>query len=317
MLTDQIENNLLIWKKLGNNISITSFTSSAGTAECSGSRVYAKKFEALKKDPQKNITIFLLHDIGQYHGRFLSFINWTRSRNPGVSFIAMDFVGHGLSSGTRGHFEKFEHLVGDFLNLINQTEKKNDEFEKWILAGTGLGGLVALDLLNRHQDTVDQKIDGLILSNFLLKFSPSISLFGQFENQLNFSNMGLKKMIAHSRPLSILRSEEMLSSASDIMNFEQDPLVIQKPTLNSLREIQKKIANIYQDSYFLGKRLMLLKSEQDSAINANGIDYFAKGIKKELLTEKSYSLMRHDLYNENDKENVFQDITNWIKTYEN
>lgn len=303
----------LIWKKLENNILVTQFTS----ASDSSSKIYVKRFEALKKDPHRNMTIFLLHDIGQYHGRYLSFINWTRNRHPGISFVAMDFVGHGLSSGTRGHVKKFESLVDDVFFLLNHTDKNVDEVdnvEQWMILGQGLGGLVALDLINRYQEVIEKKICGLILSNFIFKFT---SPFLQLENQLSAAYAGLKNLIPHSRPIKLLKGEDMLSAPQDILILEHDPLVVHRPTLITIKEIQKKIASIYQDSYFIGKPVLLLKSENDNVANSSGLDYFAKGIKKELLTEKKYSLMKHDLYNETDKEIVFQDIISWMKAYEN
>lgn len=300
----------LIWKKLENNILVTQFTS----ASDGSSKIYVKRFEALKKDPYRNITIFLLHDVGQYHGRYLSFINWTRNRHPGISFVAIDFVGHGLSSGTRGHVKKFESLVEDVLFLLNHTDKNVDEHEQWMILGQGLGGLVALDLINRYQEVIEKQICGLILSNFIFKFT---SPFLQFENQISAAYAGLKNLIPHSRPIKLLKGEDMLSAPQDILILEQDPLVVHRPTLITIKEIQKKIASIYQDSYFIGKPVLLLKSENDNVANSGGLDYFAKGIKKELLTEKKYSLMKHDLYNETDKEIVFQDIMGWMKAYEN
>lgn len=289
-----------IWKKLENNIQVAQFHS----ASAEGSKVYVKKFEALVIDPEKNITLFLLHDVGQYHGRYLSFIEWSREHYPYITFIAMDFVGHGLSSGTRGHIGNFECLVLDFLFLINRCEKTSEK-ETWIVVGQGLGGLVALDLANRYQEVVEKKIDGFVISNFILKFS---SPFLQFKKNI---------WLSHTRPLRVLKGQEMLSDPHDILVYEQDPLVCHRPTLITIKEIQEKVTTIYQDSYFLEKPLLLLKSGRDSVINNNGIDYFARGIKKDLLTEKNYSLMKHDLYNEIDKQNVFEDIMTWIKNDEN
>lgn len=310
MQIDQENEHRLVWRKLENNILVTQFTS----ANADKSKVYVKRFDALKKDAHKNTTIFLLHDVGQYHGRFLSFINWTRNRYPGISFVAMDFVGHGLSSGTRGHIENFETLVKDLLFLVSNTEKNSDKNEKWMILGHGLGGLVALDLINRYQEIVEKKIDGLILSNFILKFS---SIILQIENKATSISSTIENLMSHLRAVRLLKGSEMLSRPKDILMFDKDPLVVHRPTLVTFKEIQNKVANIYQDSYFIGKPVLLLKSDRDNAINSNGVDYFAKGIKKELLIEKNYSLMKHDLYNETDKEIVFQDIMDWMETYEN
>lgn len=302
------------WKDLGNNIFAGHFLSNSPALGYNSSQVYVKKYSSLANDPISKTTIFLLHDIGQYHGRFQSFINWAQKENPNITFVAMDFIGHGLSSGTRGHFDKLEYLVDDFHYLLNQFDKNSENNEKWHVLGHGLGGLVALDYLNRYQDSVENKIDGVILSNFILKFD---SLFLQFEDQTLIQKMGLNKVLDHIRPLRVLKGDQQLSNAEDVLNYEQDPLVVHRPTLASIKEIKKKIINIYQDSYFLSKPLMLLKSDLSSKKTNDSISYFSKGVKKELLTQKKYSIMKHDLYNDKEREIVFADILNWMKSYEN
>lgn len=314
MQNNNLNRNDFSWKQLENNISVTHFTSTATMEDSStGGQIYVKKYEALKNDPKKKITVFLLHDIGQYHGRFQEFIDWNRAENPGVSFVAIDWSGHGLSSGTRGHFEKFDYLVSDFLHVLTKLEKDISNNEKWVVLGHGMGGLVALDLLNSFQSAFVSQIDGLILSNFILKISSS---FMQLEGQISDNLKGFSKLISHSRPHRLQRGKEILTSPEAILKYEQDPLIIHRPTLNSLREIQKKIANIYQDSYFLEKPIMLLESELATNIKRSSIDYFARGIKKEILFEKKYSLMKHDLYNEIDRVMVFKDVMDWMKIYE-
>jgi alpha-beta hydrolase superfamily lysophospholipase len=226
----------------------------------------------------------------------------------------MDFVGHGLSSGTRGHFKSFDCLVNDFLNLLIQMKKDSNKNEKWIVLGHGMGGLVALDLLNRFQFAFENCIDGLILSNFILNFS---SPFLQLEEKLGNNYLGFKKNIAHLRPHYLYKGKDILTSPEAVLTFEQDPLIIARPTLNTIREIQNKLTNIYQDSYFLEKPIMLLKSKEGGTFQGGAIDYFAKGIKKGILTEKNYSHLKHDLYNEIENISVFKDIMEWMKIYEN
>lgn len=308
---DDLKNS---WKNLAADVLVGHFSSSSPAPGYGAGQIYVKKYNSLVNDSNNKITIFLLHDIGQYHGRFQTFINWARKKNPNITFVAMDFIGHGLSSGTRGHFEKLEYLVDDFHYLLNQFDKVPGPNEKWYILGHGLGGLVALDFLNRFQDSIENKIDGVILSNFILKFD---SLFLQLEKQALVKQTGLNKLIGHVRPLRILKGSQQLSTAEDILAYEQDPLVIHRPTLAAISEIQKKMLNIYQDSYFLSKPLMLLKSDQSKTSSRDGIAYFSKGIKKDLLTQKNYSILGHDLYNERERETVFKDIMNWMRSYEN
>lgn len=300
----------ITWTKLRDGIQIGHFSSTNPAVGFGPSQIYVKKFEPREKG-KSEITLFLLHDLCQYHGRYVHFIEWVREHIPGVTCIAMDFVGHGLSSGTRGQFEKFDYLVQDFHNLLDYIEKKQNE--KWIVLGHGMGGLVALDLLNRFQESAGLRIDGLILSNFILKFQ---SIFLQMEEQILSEKNVFKKILAQTRPARFFLGKDLLTDPLEVLTYEQDPLIIHRPTLNSVKELQKKTQNIYQDSYFIDRPLLLLKSEFGNALATEGMEYFSKGIKKELLTEKKYSLMKHDLYNERDKEIVYQDILSWVKSYE-
>ena len=151
MLSDLSSEAVLLWKQVAHKTSAAHFSSTVKLSGNNSNQVYVKKYEALTNNPEGKVTAFLLHDIGQYHGRFEQMIKWIQERNPSVTFIAMDFVGHGLSSGTRGHFENFEQLVSDFLCLLRTHEKDHSHNEKLIILGHGLGGLVALDSLKRLQ----------------------------------------------------------------------------------------------------------------------------------------------------------------------
>ena len=309
MHSEQSRGELLLWKKIAHKISATHFSSTVSLTGNNSTQVYVKKYEALTNNSEGKLTVFLLHDIGQYHGRFEQMIKWIQERNSSVIFIAMDFAGHGLSSGTRGHFENIDQLVNDFLFLLRTYKKDHSNNEKMMVLGHGLGGLVALDSIKRLQSEYKNQVDGLILSNFILKFS-------SFLLSLDSSSIGgvtLKKLLAHSRPIRLLKGEHILSSPEAILSYEQDPLVINSPTLNSLQEIHNGLINIYQHSYFQEKPIMLLNSGMGSFAQTDSIGYFAKGIKKELLTEKKYSLLKHDLYNEIEREIVFEDILSWMK----
>jgi acylglycerol lipase len=300
----------LNWEEIATNVFISQFDSCSSLDNLSKNKIYVKKIESKIKSVDKKITVFLSHDIGQHHGRFKKFVDWTIENNSGVSFISMDFIGHGLSSGTRGHFDKIDYLAEDLFKLTQLLDKDEDGSEKWIILGHGLGGLVALDLMNRFEFRPKSKIDGLILSNFISNAEAPIL---NFEKKLeNYSSI-FKKLISKTRFIRHRPGVEVLTNGEDILQYELDPLIVHRPTLNSFKEISKRLKLVYQDSYFLDKPVMLLSSEVESST----LEYFSKGIKKELLSEKKYSLMKHDLYNETERMSVFNDIKNWMKNYEN
>src|SRR5690606_14747802 len=151
-------------------------------------------------------TIFLFHDVASYHGRFANMIKWFQGQHPEINFVMMDFLGHGLSSGTRGHIASFNDLVSDVAYVFANEEKKPQE--RWIALGQGVGALSLLDLLNRFDESIKGKIDQLVLSNFVLNFSSALM---RAQNKLLESVFPLEALMKNTRPMEIYLPEEVLT----------------------------------------------------------------------------------------------------------
>jgi alpha-beta hydrolase superfamily lysophospholipase len=292
----------MVWKNLRLGVDVTHFTSKSHYQE-----IYIKRIKALKKS-RHTITIFLFHDMASYHGRFLNLINWFHIQNPEISFVMMDFLGHGLSSGTRGHIQKFNDIVDDMASVFELLDKGPDD--EWVALGHGMGALALLDLLNRFEGPIKDKIDKVILSNFFLDF-PSRLL--SFQNKFFDNFLQLAAALKTSRPIEIYLPGEVLTDPYEQGIYLEDPLIVRRPTFQTLKIITAKVKGIYQDAYFLDKPTLLLKSESLYLIGS-AMDSFGKGLKKGLLTEKKYSNLKHDLYNERENTLVFNDIATWIQS---
>ena len=296
----------LEWKNLSEEVSVTHF-SSHRHGILHSDQIYLKKIKA-KKPGTNPVTLFLLHDLASYHGRFLNFINWFRAQYPNVSFVMMDFLGHGLSSGTRGHIEKFGDLASDVVTAIELIKK--EEGEKLIALGHGLGALALLEVGNRFDESIQGKIDGFVVSNFVLNFSSALL---SLQNKFLSNTMILERALKTTRPMEIYLPERILTHPKEQALYLEDPLIVRKPTYQTFQCIGDKVKSIYQDAYFLDKPTLLLKSES-SYLFSNGMDSFSKGFKKGFLTEKKYPNLKHDLYNERDNLEVFNDIAQWIQS---
>jgi alpha-beta hydrolase superfamily lysophospholipase len=298
----QSNNNseILKWKELSGGTSVTHFSSFLPNQQ-----IYLKKIKA-HKESKNPVTIFLFHDLASYHGRFYNLMNWFKAHHPYVNFVMMDFLGHGLSSGTRGHIEHFSHLVNDVAHVFRIMEKESNE--KWIALGQGIGALSLLDLVNRFDDSIKNKIDKLVLSNFILNFnSPLLSI----QNRLLEKILPLEGLMRTTRPMEIYLPDKMLTHPREQGIYMEDPLIVRNPTFQTFKCINSKLKNVFQDSYFIDRPTLILQSESPYLL-MSGMDSFSKGLKKGLLSEKKYSNLKHDLYNEKDNFPVFNDIANWI-----
>lgn len=291
----------LKWKNIKDDIWTSQFISPT-----SKQNIYLKKIIA-KKEGLKPITLFLFHDLTSYHGRFHHLTTWFQNNFPEVSFVMMDYAGHGLSNGTRAHVEDMSWLIDDMALLMTSLEKEKNDI--WIALGQGMGAIGLLDLINRMGEENKKKIDKLVLTNFILSFSSAAFVIAkEMASKLRFSSGFIKQ----SRPMSIYHSSEMLSSIQEQVNYLKDPLITHSPTFRSLTTINERVKNLFQDSYFLDKPTLMLSSHSPYLVQG-GMESFSKGFKKGLLTKKYYSNFNHDLYNESESQIVFNDIYEWIK----
>ena len=292
----------LLWKDLREGTSVAHFSSNKKSQQ-----IYLKKINA-SKPSARPVTIFLFHDLASYHGRFMGLVNFFKTQHPEINFVMMDFLGHGLSSGTRGHINDFSDLANDAASVIMSLPKKENEI--WMALGQGLGALSILDLINRFDDSVKGKIDKLVLSNFILNFhSPALSI----QNKLLSNLLTLSDAMKTTRLLSIYHPEEMLTHAREQAHYLEDPLIVRKPTYQTFKCINSVVKTIHQSAYFLDKPTLLLESSSPYLI-PNGMNSFSKGFKKGLMSEKKYSNLKHDLYNEKDNMKVFNDIAEWMNS---
>jgi alpha-beta hydrolase superfamily lysophospholipase len=154
----------------------------------------------------------------------------------------------------------------------------------------------------------ERKIDGLVLSNFILKF--------EYSRLFKLLNPPLTHFVSRLRAQKVFHGPDMTSDDHHAILFEQDSLIVHRPTWSAINSIKEKLNMVYRDAYFLNWPILVLQSEHDKYIIKQGMEYFLKGIKKNLLTEKNYSNLKHDLYNETDKEMVFNDLVEWINKHE-
>jgi alpha-beta hydrolase superfamily lysophospholipase len=222
-----------------------------------------------------------------------------------IEIYMMDYVGHGMSSGTRGHFDNFEVLVKDQLAFIKNISIKNDQ--DVIMLGHGLGGLVTVEMYNKYSHIMTKKPHKLILSNFILNLDHSI-----LNVKIKHSFL-INKFTKSLKLINLFDANKMSNSGDAVLANFQDPLYVHRPTLNAIVEINTKAKLIYQEAYFLDIPIMVGWGKQDPYVSILGMNYFIKGIKKNLLFEKTYSHMKHDLYNEVDSSIFYNDIKNWIE----
>ena len=100
--------------------------------------------------------VIAVHGLGSHSG-LLSFLGESYA-NQGYAFMAPDLRGFGHYTGIKGHVERFDELLEDLNNFVNQMK---DRFEgvRTFMFGHSFGGLVTIHYTVKYQD----QLDGIII----------------------------------------------------------------------------------------------------------------------------------------------------------
>jgi len=267
-----------------------------------GESLYVKEWKSAKKRVLHHFII--LHDICDHHGRYepLAQYLWEKFEEQ-IDITFIDLKGHGLSSGTRSYVKNFDEYIED-LHLIL---KDDESFEtKKVLIGQGLGGLIALSYVQKYEQIAREHISSIVLSNPLLYLN--IEVHELYESILKKIN----KYAGKVRFPYKIKGSDLSTDRVRIESYNSDPLINHYMSISLVEEIVKKSKQLLDYSYFLDMPLLMLLSKQDFLVNWSKSSLFMKGMPKSLASERVYPHSAHDLFNEKNRDKVFNDIYNWI-----
>lgn len=284
---------------------ITGFFNSSKGVE----KIYYKRSIPLKKNKElaRFPHLIFLHDIGDYHGRYME-VGEKLIELLGNSVVIswLDIKGHGLSSGTRVHIEDFEELIQDFDTFLNL---EIEDFELMnILVGQGLGALIGV---RYFQEDFHSHIDleGMILASLPVKLNLELP-----DWIINFLK-GIKSNISHVRLPLKLDGFQLTHDIELAKKYNTDPLIHQNIPVSTIREIMNASSHIRTAGYFINIPTLFLVGEKDKLINTEKVRLFYKGAPKNLCQFRKYPNSGHDIFNDLDRDKIYLDLYNWIKAY--
>lgn len=272
-------------------------------------KIYYKRSFPETDLPDKIIHLLILHDAGDYHGRY-EFLPEFLSQKMGEEIVItwMDLKGHGLSSGTRGHLDDFDEYCEDLGHLMDVIPHPDSHISNIIL-GNGMGSLLALRYFQEYAHKVRSELSGLILSNPLIKLQIDIPKWG------GFLMKGWQKTFTHVRFPYRFNGHDLCYDTERAKHYNSDPLVNHQVSMGIIREIFNVSRDIRTASYFLDIPTMFLVGERNHLIDLESVRLFYKGAPRKLSSFHSYQRSGHDLFNDLERDKVHQDIYNWLKKY--
>ncbi len=243
--------------------------------------------------------ILLAHGLGEHSGRYQTFAEYFSAR--GISVVAPDHIGHGVSPGDRAHVSTFDDYLGPLGEL-------RDEIERWypglpcFLVGHSMGGLIAVCFLLDHQ----HRFTGVALSGaaFAVPQPPSaVALL-------------LNRFISWCRPkmgLLKLDATEISRDPKVVQDYIDDPLVHDgKVSARLVAELFKSMQRVKSEAGKITLPILLMHGSEDVMAASEGSVAVHGAVSSADKTLKIYSGLYHEIFNEPEKLEVMADLASWL-----
>jgi len=245
--------------------------------------------------PQR--VLVLVHGFAEHSGRYEELGSWFAAR--GCAVLAVDLRGHGRSQGRRTHVDSFAQYLDD-VDLLMAAAREEYGGLPLLLLGHSMGGLIALSYLQDRQPT----IAGAIIS------APALSV-------PSGPRAALVRLLRRVLPkLSIAAGLDLAGLSRDpevVRRYESDPLVERRLTVSLAGELFGAAPRAAARGVEIRVPTLFLHGQADPICAPEDTRALAKGVTPAGTRLLEYPTLRHEAFNEPEREQVFEDVWRWIQ----
>jgi len=243
--------------------------------------------------------VVLAHGMGEHSGRYQHVAK--KLTESDFSVVAFDHFGHGKTTGKRGHNPSFEAVLKSVSTTI---EKATELFpnKPVFLYGHSMGGNAVINYAIKKK----QDLKGIVATSPFLKLAfepPKIKLaVGKI----------LQKIAPSITMGNELNAKDISRDPIEVQKYIDDPLVHNQISPNfSLTFIESGQWAI-ENASKLKTPMFLVHGTDDKIIDYKGTQEFANN--SDQATLKLYKGGYHELQNDLCKEEMLQDVVNWLNS---
>jgi len=256
--------------------------------------------EWLPDDGNIRAVVLIVHGVHEHSGRYQHVAKvFTQA---GLACYGIDHRGHGKSGGTKVYFTDLGDVVDDLRLLFDRVREQHPD-KPVLIFGHSMGSLVSLEFTLRYQ----QDVKALALTGTAITGEEA-----QPKWLLSLAQQAAK-IIPRVR-LSPSESPTILTTDQDqVLRFIADPLVdkglwrigTSVAMLQAGRAIRERV-------HQLTLPILAYHGGDDKLTPSSGATYLQEHAQSEDITIKIYPGLRHELVNEIGREEIIQEITDWL-----
>lgn len=243
--------------------------------------------------------VVLVHGFGEHSGRYIEHVI-PLLLDLNLSVMTYDNIGHGMSSGKRGHCPSYVALLDILNEVIDKAEASYPNLPLF-LYGHSMGGNLVLNFALKR------------IVNFagIVATSPYLRLaFQPPKWKLKLGRWMLTKIPSITMP-SGLDPKGISRIPKEIEKYKKDPLVHDKVSPMFSFPVMDAGEWAIQNAKQLKVKTLLVHGTKDAIIDYRGTSEFHE--KSNITTLELFEGGYHELHNDLCKAELFSTISTWLK----
>lgn len=260
-----------------------------------GLRLYLRRHELENARGE----ILIAHGFGEHSGRYGALTDHLVNHNYCVT--AYDHRGHGLSDGLPGHVESFGEYDEDIAKIISSVRSRS-QAKSLFLIGHSMGGLIALRYAARKSGT----LTGAIVSAPLIEVAVPVPAHKLMIARVSARMAPRMRLDNEINPANLSRDPEVGRA------YAADPLVNRKVSGKWFAEATRAMKEVAEWASQITTPVLVMHGTEDKLASVDATKRLFERIgssDKELVI---YPGFYHELFNEPEKQEVFDRVTDWL-----
>jgi alpha-beta hydrolase superfamily lysophospholipase len=259
-----------------------------------GTRLYGEFYQA--QDPKAMLLV--VHGLQSHSGWYMG---GQANAEAGISSLAFDRRGSGLSSGKHGHASSVDDFMDDFAAALSFLESVEPSGLPIHVMANSLGAVIAINYFSQNKDV---NIASLILT------TPGTHSTEEGSYSL-LTKLAILTAPAERYFRSPIRDEHFVDEGNYLDWIRNDPMSRRNFTASFLRTVNSMKKDLDKKSALIDVPVFALVADKDAIIDNAAFEkeVFSNFQSKKVI--RTYD-SKHYLFFGNDRENVAADIREWV-----
>ncbi|PUZ70615.1 hypothetical protein GQ55_2G246600 [Panicum hallii var. hallii] len=247
--------------------------------------------------------VVLLHGLNEHSGRYSHFAKLLNDQ--GLKVYAMDWIGHGGSDGVHGYVSSLDHAVGDLKEFLEDIVLEENHGLPCFLFGHSTGGAIVLKAA--LDPRVKLHVEGVVLTSPAIHVQPSHPIIKVVAPIFSVLAPKYRVSALHKRGPPVSRDPEALK-----MKYS-DPLVYTGPIrVRTGNEILRISSYLQRNLSRVTVPFLVLHGTADTITDPTASQRLYHASMSTNKSIKLYDGYLHDLLFEPERDDIANDIINWL-----